>query len=334
LQQNPYIVPRAGLAEDSSSDTPALRQPYLLALALFVAGISALLASSLLQGFAGVPFGQVLRAVPGLLGPWLTSLLISSAVAVLFMQAQRERHAIREFRPFALIVVVFLLLSGAAVEWLAGLLRDSGREFALWLADVANLMGLLSPLAFLTSAAVQAGICLIPLWLVLLLTRSHCVRQPSQAMLPIARLHVAFGVALGFAAITGKLLSGLARLFLASKVGAWGLAVEIAAWAVPFALVLVGVLRQLPPQVPRYAAGRVVLAALTISLGWSFSVVLVELVGYVLLQEPLWRLQAASGLPVLPLLAILVALLLLASWTFTGARWLPERKRRAQSSPR
>ncbi|MDN6856694.1 hypothetical protein QO207_08850, partial [Pseudomonas sp. CAN2814] len=45
---------------------------YLLALALFVAGISALLASSLLQGFAGVPVGQVLRAVPGLLGPWLS----------------------------------------------------------------------------------------------------------------------------------------------------------------------------------------------------------------------------------------------------------------------
>lgn len=334
MPESPFITPQAELGAQTETSAPALWQPYAVVAALFLLGLTELLADTFRHWYGGLPIGQLLGALPGLLGPWLSSLLPGCALVVLFMHAQRERHGILSFRPIAVIVIVFLLIRGVAMAWLDSTLVSWAQEFALWLGDTANLMGLVTPLAILGGVAVHATMCLLPLWLVLLATRSRCVRQPWAAALPIDRRHVAIGVALGFAGVTAKLLSGLVRLFLLNKAGTWGFALEILAWAIPSGLVLFLVWRELPATVPRFAARRVLLAALTIGLGWLACVSLVGLLGYGVVYPPLMRAQALSGLPLVALVSVLAALLLLASWASLGARWLPGRKGRAQSSPR
>jgi len=331
VQESPFITPRAELESDTDASVPALRQPYGVVAALFLLGIGATVVDMLWQWYGGVPSGRLLQALPGQLGVGLSSLAVSGALVVLFMQAQRERRGILRFRPLAIIVVVFFALQMASEQIYSKVLVQLIQEFAFWLGDISDQSFLVIPVALLGGALMQLALCLICLWIVLAVTRSRCERQSLEALPSIRRMHVALGVALAFAGFTAKLLSGLVRLFVLNKAGYWGLALEVLAWALPSGLVLLCVCVRLPDRLPRYAAGRVLLAGVTIGLGWLLCTALFGLLGYVLLHEALMRGQLSTGLPLIASISILGALLLLAGCAHLGTRWLP---RRSQSSPR
>ncbi|WP_343575771.1 hypothetical protein [Pseudomonas sp.] len=334
MQESPFIAPRAERAAETGASVPALRQPYLVAAALFLLGAGAVLADLLRQWLGGAPIGQLLHAVPGLLGPWLSSLAVSAALVVLFMQAQRERHAIRRFRPLAIIVMVFFVLQIAAEQLYSKVLVQPIQEFAFWLGDLSDQSFIVIPIALLGGALVQLGLYLICLWVVLAATRSRAERQLSEVLPSIRRMHVAVGVALAFAGFTAKLLSGLVRLFVLNRMGYWGTALEVLAWMIPSALVLLCIYTRLAGWLPCYSAGRVLLAGVTIGLGWLLCTVLLGVLGYVLFHEALTRAQTSAGLPLMASIAILGPLLLLACWARLGGRWLPKRQSQPQSSPR
>lgn len=325
MQESPFITPRAGLAAETGAPVPALWQPYLMAAVLFLLGAGTMLADTLGQWFVGVPIGRLLQALPGQIGPGLSSLAVSGALVVLLMQAQRERHGILRFRPLAIIVMVFFVLQIAAEQLYSKVLVQPIQEFAFWLGDLGDQSFIVIPIALLGGALVQLGLYLVCLWVVLAATRSRAERQPSAALPPIRRMHVAVGVALVFAGFTAKLLSGLVRLFVLNRMGYWGTALEVLAWMIPAALVLLCIYTRLPGWLPRYSAGRVLLAGMTIGLGWLLCTALLGVLGYVLFHEALMRAQTSTGLPLMASIAILGPLLLLACWARLGGRWLPKR---------
>ncbi|MFV3305263.1 hypothetical protein ACNFBT_08270 [Pseudomonas sp. NY15181] len=334
MQESPFITPRAEPAKETRARIPALWQPYVAVAALFLLGIGARLLETLWQWSSGAPSERLLQALPGQLGTWLSSLAVSGALVVLFMQAQRERHGILRFRPFAVIVVVFFALQMAAEQLYSKVLVQPIQEFAFWLGDLSDQSFVVIPIALLGGALVQLVLYLICLWMVLAATRSRCERQPTEAPPPIRRMHVALGVALAFAGFTAKLLSGLVRLFVLNRMGYWGTALEALAWLLPAALVLLCIYTRLPDWLPRYSAGRVLLAGVAIGLGWLLCTALIGVLGYVLFHEALMRAQTSIGLPLVVTISILGPLLLLAGWARLGTRWLPGRKGRSQSSPR
>ncbi|WP_152227672.1 hypothetical protein [Pseudomonas sp. SCB32] len=334
MPESPFISPQAEAGSETDASLPALWQPYAMVAALFLFGIGARVAETLWQWTSGVPHERLLQALPGQLGVGLSSLAVSGALVVLFMQAQRELHRLRRFRPFAIIVVVFFALQMAVEQLYSRVLVLPIQEFAFWLGDLSDQSFVVIPIALLGGALVQLVLYLICLWLVLAATRSRCERQPTEALPSIRRMHVALGVALAFAGFTAKLLSGLARLFVLNRMGYWGTALEVLAWALPAALVLLCIYTRLPDRLPRYGAGRVLLAGVTIGLGWLLCTALLGVLGYALFHEALMRAQTSTGLPLLALISILGSLLLLAGWARLGTRWLPRSSGRAQSSPR
>lgn len=327
---NPFITPRVERRAETNSSIPALWQPYLAVAVLFLLGIGAQVLGTLWQWHSGVPVERLLQTLPGQLGARLSSLAVSGALVVLFMQAQRERHGILRFRPFAIIVLVFFALQMAAEQLYSKVLVHPIQEFAFWLGDLSDQSFGVIPIALLGGALVQLVLCLICLWMVLAATRSRCERQPTAAP-PIRRMHVALGVVLAFGGFTAKLLSGLVRLFVLNRMGYWGTTLEVLAWALPSALVLLCACMQLPDWLPRYSAGRVLLSGLTIGLGWMLCTAMLGVLGYVLFHEALMRAQTSTGLPLVASISILGPLLLLAGWVHLGTRWLP---RRGHSSPR
>ncbi|MCJ1886327.1 hypothetical protein LNN38_15830 [Pseudomonas sp. LA21] len=330
MQESPFIPPRAGLRAETEYPVPALWQPYLAVAVLFLLGIGAQVLGRLWQWHSGVPVERLLQTLPGQLGAWLSSLAVSGALVVLFMQAQRERHGILRFRPLAVIAVAFFALQMVADQLYSKILVQPIQEFAFWLGDLSDQSFLVIPVALIGGVLVQLALYLICLWMVLAATRSRSERQTSEALPPIRRMHVALGVALAFAGLTAKLLSGLVRLFVLNRMGYWGTALEVLAWMLPAALVLLCVYARLPNRLQRYGAGRVLLAGLTVGLGWLLCTALFGALGYVLFHDALMRMQTSAGLPLVASISILGPLLLLAGSTCLGARWLPGR----QSSPR
>ncbi|WP_207884948.1 hypothetical protein [Pseudomonas sp. 30_B] len=326
MQDSPFNTPRA----EQHAEAAALWQPYVAVAALFLLGIGARLLEVLWQWHSGVPVERLWQTLPGQLGAWLSSLAVSGALVVLFMQAQRERHGILRFRPLAVIAVAFFALQMVAEQFYSKVLVAPIQEFAFWLGDLSNQSFVVIPIALLGGALVQLVLSLICLWMVLAVTRSRSERQTSEALPPIRRMHAALGVALAFAGLTAKLLSGLVRLFVLNRMGYWGTALEVLAWTLPAALVLLCVYTRLPNWLPRYSAGRVLLSGVTAGLGWLLCTALLGVLGYVLFHDALMRMQTSAGLPLIASISILGPLLLLAGSTCLGARWLPGR----QSSPR
>lgn len=326
MQDSPFNTPRA----EPHAEAAALWQPYVAVAALFLLGIGARLLEVLWQWHSGVPVERLLQALPGQLGAWLSSLAVSGALVVLFMQAQRERHGILRFHPLTIIVVAFFALQMAAEQFYSKVLVAPIQEFAFWLGDLSNQSFVVIPIALLGGALVQLVLSLICLWMVLAASRSRCERQPVEAPKPIRRMHVALGVALAFAGLTAKLLSGLVRLFVLNRMGYWGTALEVLAWMLPSALVLLCVYTRLPNWLPRYSAGRVLLSGVTVGLGWMLCTALLGVLGYVVFHDALMRAQTTAGLPLVASISMLGTLLLLAGCARLGARWLPGR----QSSPR
>lgn len=325
VQDSPFNTPRA----EPHAEAVALWQPYVAVAALFLLGIGGRLLGTLWQWSSGIPRERLLQALPGQLSAWLSSLAVSGALVVLFMQAQRERHGILRFRPLAVITVAFFALQMVAEQFYSKVLVAPIQEFAFWLGDLSNQSFVVIPIALLGGALVQLVLSLICLWMVLAVSRSRCERQPT-ATPPIRRIHVAAGVALAFAGSTAKLLSGLVRLFVLNRMGYWGTALEVVAWMTPAALVLLCIYMRLPGWLPRYSAGRVLLAGVTIGLGWLLCTALLGGLGYLLFHEALMR----AGLLLMVSISVLGPLLLLACWARLGGRWLPKRQSQPQSSPR
>ena len=338
MQESPFSTPLAELGEEAEASVPALWQPYLVVAAMFLVGMGAMLLDTLRRWSEGAPIMRLLSDAPDLLGPWLSSLVASAAVVVLFMQAQRERHRIRKFMPLVTLAVVFAVLQALAMELYRAFLLGKIQGIARLLNELSDFSMFVIPAVLIVGTLAHLLLCLVPLWILLAAIRSRCARQHLTEPLPIPRVHVALGVALGFSALAAKPLSGVVRVFLLNKVGQWALAVEMLSWLVPATVVLACVYLKLPPWLPRYSTGRILLAAVSTFFGWVCITAMFGLLGYVFFHEAVMRLKASSGLPLVASIAILGPLLLLVHWACIGALWLTRRTMSeplpAQSSPR
>nr|WP_294971082.1 hypothetical protein [uncultured Pseudomonas sp.] len=330
---NPFATPHAPLTAPTAVATPAGSQPLLFVAAMIVAAALVFFGSNAVQwiGDLGNYRERLPQYLPTMLANWLGGLLFYSAAVLLLVHYQRERHGIARFQPLAGLLVGFgaaylitTLVVGTAVSYLSVSFYQWAFEQdtrTLWMI----LYGQASALINLTLG------CLLPLWLVLRLARPRSERLAPGQTLALSSWQVSLGVALGFTAMTYKLLAGLSygALYLYSGADGWQSVLMLSSCVLPFAIVMTAVRTRLPSQVSRFAAGRVLACALVLLAMWAIAIVLVS----VLVALAAYSSLNASSLPLYllpPAILLLVLLWPLARWC---AGWFFA-EQPAQSSPR
>lgn len=331
--ENPFSTPHAELRTAPGTALPTFNQPFQFIAAMAIASALIAVGSNAWQWFSGIAsyrerLGFIL---PMLLTNWLIGMMFHAAAILLLVHHQRERHGIARFQPmgsllpaFAVSYLVATLMLSSAISWASmpfyeWVMEQGGRT--LW-------MGLYSQF---NSLLLLALACLLPLWLVLRAARprSELLAAGQGASLPAWQ--VALGVALCFTAGVCKLLASLSYgvFYLYFGSSNWQLLITLASCTLPFAIVMGAVQTKLPPQVSRFAAGRVLAAAVALLALWAASILLIA----VLVALAAYSSLNSSDLPLylLPPSILLLALLwplarLCTGWFFT--------EQLDQSSPR
>ncbi|MBB4866467.1 hypothetical protein HNP46_005372 [Pseudomonas nitritireducens] len=330
---NPFATPHAPLTAPTLAVTPAGNQPWLFVVALLVAAALVFFGSNVVQWIADLGnFRERLpQYLPTMLANWVGGLAFYAAAVLLLVHHQRERHGIARFQPQTALlvgfgvsyavatVVVGTLMSYLSVSLYQWIFSQEGRT--LWMV----LYGQASALISLVLA------CLLPLWLILHLARSRSSLLAPGQPVALPSWQVALGVALCFTALIYKLLAAISysALYLFSGADGWQALLLLSSCVLPFAIVMAAVQTRLPPQVSRFAAGRVLGAALALLLLWGGAILLVS----VLVAFAAYGSRYSDSLPLylLPPAILLLALLWpLARWC-TG--WFFA-EQLAQSSPR
>lgn len=330
---NPFATPHAPLTVPAAVATSAGKQPLQFVAAMIVAAALVFFGSNAVQwiGDLGNYRERLPQYLPTMLANWLGGLILYSAAVLLLVHDQRERHGVVRFQPLAGLLAGFgvaYLLTTLVVSTALSYLSVSFYQWAfeqdtrtLWMV----LYGQANSLINLTLG------CLLPLWIVLHFASSRSERlAPGQAF-ALPSWQVALGVALCFTALTYKALTALsyAALYLYSGADSWQSVFLLSSCALPFAIVMAAVQTRLPPQVSRFAAGRVLACALVLLVMWAVAILLVS----ALLALAAYNSLNSSSLPfyLLPPAILLLALLWpLARWC-TG--WFFA-EQLAQSSPR
>jgi MFS family permease len=327
---NPFATPHAPLTAPAAAAPSTAGQPLQFVAAMIVAAAVAFIGGNAVQwiGNLGNYRERLPQYLPMLLGNWLGGLVFYAAAVLLLVHYQRERHGIARFQPMAGLLVGFgvaYLIATVVVSTVVSYLSVSFYQWAfeqdtrtLWMALYGQVTSLIS---------LVLG-CLLPLWLALYLARSRSERLAPGQVLVLPSWHLSLGVALCFSALIYKVSAVLSYAVLYLYVGAdsWLL---LSGCLLPFAIVMAAVHTRLPPQVTRFAAGRVLACALLLLVLW---VVVVALVSVLVAFAAYSSLNASS----LPLYLLPPAILLLALlWPL--ARWCTGwffAEQLAQSSPR
>lgn len=333
--ENPFAPPLATLTAPLSSQAmpvPAFRQPYPFLATQIFATLLMFAASMVSLWFIDTPsFQRQLRFLPMVISTTVGSLLFYCSAVLLLVYDQRERHGVLRFRPlWALLVgygVLYLVISvvlNLALTHFSSSLFDwirlqPGRQ--LWMFLYTQTSGVLNLL--LT--------CLLPLWLLLTLARSRSEPVLGKVQLSVAGWQVALGIALCFSAVLYKVASTLASslLMLYREGDYWQPLFQFLSSAVPFVVVLMAARGKLGARRERFAAGRVLAAALVLWLIWSVCVVLCSL----LLTFTALNYNDPAELQRYALLPAVVCLILLWPLTRLSTGWFFARPA-AQSSPR
>lgn len=330
---NPFATPHAPLTAPASAAPSTAGQPLQFVAAMIVAAAVVFLGSNAVQwiGDLGNYRERLPQYLPMLLGNWLGGLAFYAAAVLLLVHDQRERHGIARFQPMAGLLVGFgvaYLVATVVVSTVVSYLSVSFYQWAfeqdtrtLWMALYGQATSLIS---------LVLG-CLLPLWLALHLARSRSERLAPGQVLVLPSWHLSLGVALCFSALIYKALAVLsyAALYLYSGADGWQSVLLLSGCLLPFAIVMTAVHTRLPPQVTRFAAGRVLACALVLLVMWAVAIVLVS----VLVAFAAYSSLNARSLPLylLPPAILLLALL----WPL--ARWCTGwcfAEQLAQTSPR
>ncbi|PJI46249.1 MAG: hypothetical protein CTR55_25575 [Pseudomonas sp.] len=329
---NPFTTPHAELIEAASRTPPSFGQPYYFMAAMLFSGIATLSISFLLNLSAGTIRRGFLSSMPATLGYWLSSVLIACAVVMLFMNIQRERHAIVRFRPIVALVVAFMVLRILSVRLLSGLGEAGIANFNAWMYKMGNPMGVIISVLFL-GALLHILLSLPAIWLTLRVARGRFERSTSAGTAAVPRFHVAMAVALCFAGTCSLLAAPLAPGLMPGESARWAPSVTVLVCLLLMSTVLQRTWQVLPPTLPHFPAGRIIWAALGIFLLSVPAAFLSGYVGYLALSDSLVQLRASTGNALTYLLPTLWSLLVV--WSVTGlvCRRLLNQPL-AQSSPR
>jgi len=330
---NPFATPHAPLTAQAAIASPAGNQPLQFVAAMIVAAAVVFIGSNAVQwiGDLGNYRERLPDYLPMLLGNWLGGLVFYAAAVLLLVHYQRERHGIARFQPMAGLLVGFgvaYLIATMVVSTVVSYLSVSFYQWAFEQDTRTFWMLLYGQFTSLISLALG---CLLPLWLALYLARSRSERLAPGQVPGLPSWHLSLGVALCFSALIYKAFAMLsyAALYLYSGAGGWQSALLLAGSLVPFAIVMAAVHTRLPPQVTRFAAGRVLACALVLLVMWAVAIALVS----ILVAIAAYSSLNSSSLPLylLPPSILLLALLWpLARWC---AGWFFA-EQLAQSSPR
>ncbi|WP_240201701.1 hypothetical protein [Pseudomonas sp. PDNC002] len=317
MSDNPFATPLASLTASSSAPASAGNQPFLFVAAMVAAAALLFFGSNGVQWITdlGGFRERLVQYLPAMIANWVGGLSLYAAAVLLLVHAQRERHGIAQFNPqagllagFALLYLFGTLIVSTGVAFLSQsfyswAFEQSARSF--WIA----LHGQLSTLLTLVLG------CLLPLWLVLRYARARWERLAPGQTLVLPSWHIALGVALCFTAVIYKLFSALSygALYLYLGDGSLQSVFLLTSCVLPFLIVMAAVHTRLPAQVSRFAAGRVLAAAVALVALWTVLVLLVAL----LVAFAAYSSLSSSSLPVylLPPAVIVLALL----WPL--ARW-------------
>lgn len=314
---NPFSAPQTELLAPSSTLKPAVNQPFYFIAAMVVISALLFLGSNAwrwindMDGYSE----RMADYLPMMIANWLGGLLLYAAALLLLVHHQRERHGIAQFRPLAGVLAGFAglyllcaLLVGLAISYLSlpfyqWALEQDARTF--WMVLYGQFTGGLNLLL----------VCLLPLWLVLRLARPRSERLAAGQVEALPSWQVALGVALCFVALAYEVLGWLnyAVPFLYSGAFRWQSVFLLGGCAVPFAIVMAAVQTRLPAQVSRFAAGRVLGAAVVLLALWAVAILLVS----ILIAVAAYSSLNSSSLPfyLIPPAVLLVVLL----WPL--ARW-------------
>ncbi|MBD9634410.1 hypothetical protein [Pseudomonas sp. PDM19] len=331
--ENPFAPPLAQLTAPLSSQAmpvSTFRQPYSF-IAIQILATLLLLAVSIGWIWFAATASFQLRYMPMMISNTVGSLLFDCCAVLLLVHDQRERHGLLGFRPMwalllgygALYLLASIVLNGVLAHFNSSLFDwmrlQPGRQFWMFLYTQAS--GVLNLL--LT--------CLLPLWLVLRLARSRSERVLGKVQLSLAGWQVALGIALCFSTVLYKVASTLASslMMLYSEGDYWQPLFQFLSSAVPFAVVLMAARGALGARRERFAAGRVLAAALVLWLIWSVCVVLCS----ALLTFTALNYNDPAELQRYAVLPAVVCLVLLWPLTRLSTGWFFARPA-AQSSPR
>lgn len=314
---NPFATPHAPLTAPTAAAPSASNQPWQFVAAMIVAAAVVFFGSNAVQWIFDLgSFRERLpQYLPTMLGNWLGGLVFYAAAVLLLVHHLRERHGIARYQPLAGLLVGFgvaYLIATMVVSTAVSYLSVSFYQWAfeqdartLWMVLYGQANSLIS---------LVLG-CLLPLWVVLSLARSRSRRLAPGETFVLPSWQVALGVALGFTALTYKLLAALSYgvLYLYSGADGWQAILVLSSCVLPFAIVMAAVHTRLPPQITRFAAGRVLACALVLLAMWVVAIALVS----VLIAFAAYSSLNSSSLPLylLPPAILLLALL----WPL--ARW-------------
>lgn len=331
--ENPFSTPHAELRTPLDTAAPIFNQPFQFIAAMAIASAMIVVGSNAWQWFSNLSgYQERLRFIlPMMLTNWLVGMMFHAAAILLLVHYQRERHGIAQFRPmgsllpaFAGFYVVATLLLSMAISWASmpfyeWVMEQGGRTFWMGLHSQFNSLLLL------------AFACLLPLWLLLRAARPHSEHLAAGQDASLPSWQVSLGVALCFTAGTCKLLASLSYgvFYLYFGSSNWQLLITLGSCTVPFAIVMAAVQTKLPPRVSRFAAGRVLTAAVVLLALWAVSILLMA----VLVALAAYSSLNSSNLPLylIPPAILLLVLLWPLAQLCTG--WFFA-EQRAQSSPR
>ncbi len=330
---NPFAPPHAPLTAPAVEAPPAGREPLLFVAAMIVAAAVVFFGSNAVQwiGDLGNYRERLPQYLPTMLANWLGGLVFYAAAVLLLVHYQRERHAVARFQPLAGLLAGFgvaYLIATMVVSTAVSYLSVSFYQWAfeqgsrtLWIVLYGQVNSLIN--LFLG--------CLLPLWLVLHLARSRSEPMAPGQAVALPSWHVALAVALCFSAVIYKLSAALGYgvLYLYSGADGWQSVLMLSSCVLPFAIVMLAVRTRLPPQLTRFAAGRVLACALVLLAIW----VVVAVLFSILVAFAAYGSLNSSRLPLylLPPAILLLALLWPLAYWCSG--WFFA-EQLAQSSPK
>lgn len=328
---NPFATPLAELAPPADSALPGNRQPLQFVGAMMLASALLLLGtvgSQWLMDLGGFR-DRLEQFLPMMLANWAGGLILHAAAVLLLAHHLRERYDVARFQPigallagFVVLYLVFTVIASTALSYLS-------LPFHEWAFANARVSWVLLYGQFESLLNLALG-CLLPLWLVLRLSRGRSRRLAGELNLGLPAWQIALGLALVVVALLYRLFAALSYTTLPLGFGAgWQSMLLLSGCVLPFGIVMAAVISRLPARLPRFSAGRVLGAALMLLVIWGAAGLLLSVVVAI-------AAYAAASTRNLPFYLLPPALLLLAClWPF--ARWCAGRffaEQLAQSSPR